>query len=513
MVENRAGAAARFQQAETAYRVLAVKRILLCGLLLAAVAYASIPLVLPTGRDWLAPSFRLLGLALVLVVLASYAWLSSRGAALVPGAQGFRLGPADVGLVLAMPLYVLFVGNGMWHTSGDNMATVTLGPVLVRHRTIDLSSERYYQTRRRLHYSAIRVDDRILPAYPLGTGLLSVPYAALTELTLPGGDWDVLAQRRDKHLAALLTVASAVLLFAGVRRRHGEASALATAVLFAASTTVLSSASQALWSMTGELFCLCVALFLLLPGGGSVARAVAAGVAAGGAFVCRPTAVLAGGAIAILLWRHRRELLAYGLAQAVTVGVAALLLQSVYGHPLGGYGLANGRERWGSHVAQGLAATLVSPSRGLLLFFPFVLLVPLGLPALRGDRQLRDVFAAAAAACLGVYLLVSGYDEWWGGKSIGPRLMTELAPFLALLMLPVFQRWRELGGGRILLAVALALAVVTQLLSTYTARGYVWNAHFDLHDASTRWSVRHSQLLALWCPSCVIPPPPDASGR
>jgi hypothetical protein len=241
------------------------------GLLIAAAAYASIPVFLPTNRDWLSPAFRLAGAALLLLIATAYGWAHARGAALVNGPEGFRLRAADVGLLLAFPLYLLFVGNGLVLTSADNIPTVALGPVLLERGTIDLSSVRNYQ-KRRLHYSAVRVGGRILSAYPLGTGLLSVPYVALTSRSLQG-DREVLAQRRDKHLAALLTVAASVMLFAGVRRLDGDAPALATAVVFAAGTTVLSSASQALWSLTGALFFLTAALWMLLPEPRSTTRA------------------------------------------------------------------------------------------------------------------------------------------------------------------------------------------------------------------------------------------------
>jgi hypothetical protein len=482
-----------------------MRRTILSGLALAAVAYAAIPLVLPSDRDWLAPRFRLMGLVLVLLTFVAYAWLDRRKEVFRGGRRSFRLGPIDVGLLLALPLYVLFVGNGLWLTSGDNIPTMALGPLLLKERTIDLSSVPNYQ-RRPLHYSAVRVGDRILPVYPLGTALLSVPHVAITELTLDEPDARVLAPRRDKHLAALLTVGSTILLFLGVRRHHGELPGLATAGVFALATTVLSAASQALWSITGELFLLAGALYLLLTRDDSVPRAMLAGLAAGAAFACRPTAVVVGGAMGILLWRRWRELLAYGAGMIASMGVTLLALQHIYGHPLGAYGLVN-QGRWGSRVLEGLAGGLVSPSRGLLLFFPYLLLVPLGLPALRAEPRLRRTFVAAAVASLGIFLLVSGYDEWWGGESIGPRLMTEAAPFLALLVLPLFRRWPALGRARWGLALALALAVATQLLSTYTTRGYDWNARLDLHSPPLRWSVGQSQLLALWCPSCVFPPP------
>jgi hypothetical protein len=478
-----------------------MKRLLLTGLLLAATAYAAVPLVLPTDRDWLAVPLRALGAGLVLVTLVAYALLARRGAALAPDDRGFRLRPPDVGLLVALPLYVIFVGNGLLLNSADNVPAIALGPLLLEKGTIELSSVPFYQQHRR-HYSAIRVDGRILPAFPLGTGFLSVPYAAAARLLQPEGDPEVLAERRDKHLSALLMVASATMLFLGVRHRFGEGPGLATAVLFSLGTTAFSCGSQSLWTTTGEVFFLTMALALLLRRDDSVVHALLAGLAVGGAFACRPTAALTGCALAVVLLGRWPALAAYGVAAGAAIGAIALVLMGIYGHPLGGYGMIN-QQPWGRDLVEGLAGMLYSPSRGLLPFFPYVLFVPLGLPALRSDPRLARVFVAAFAATTFTYLLASGYYAWWGGKSLGPRLMTEAAPFLSLLLLPAFRRWRELGRARAALAITVALAVTTQLLSTYTTRGDVWSARANLGDPVVRWSIGDSQLVALWCPSCA----------
>lgn len=477
--------------------------VVLTSLLLAAAAYAAAPLVLPPEEDWLAWRVRGPGFALAALVFLAYGALGRGKGVLTPDARGRRLAPRDVVLLLAFPLYVLFVGNGLVLTSADNTATRALGPLLVTRRTIELSSLPAYQTRR-LHYSAVRIGTRILPAFPLGTGLLTVPYTAVALAASGGQVTPELTDRWEKHQAALLTAASAAFLFIAVRRRFGERCALATALVFALGTTAVSCMSQALWSTTGEVFFLTAALALLPAEEASVRRAFAAGLAIGAAFVCRPTALLAAGALGILLWGRGRELLAYGAAAVGSMGTAALALLRLYAHPLGGYGLINAGV-WGTRVAEGLAATLLSPSRGLLVFLPYLLFVPLGMPALGSDRELRRTFLAALAGSLATYLLASGYDSWWGGKSVGPRLMTEAAPFLALLVLPIFRRWSELGPARLGFAAALALAVATQLLSAYTTRGEGWNATADFaNDPGARWSLRRSQIVALWCPSCML---------
>src|ERR1700730_15904105 len=50
-----------------------------------------------------------------------------------------RLDRRQLFLAGAFPLYALYTGNHAYHSSGDNLATVFVGPELVRHASLDLS--------------------------------------------------------------------------------------------------------------------------------------------------------------------------------------------------------------------------------------------------------------------------------------------------------------------------------------------------------------------------------------
>jgi hypothetical protein len=78
----------------------------------------------------------------------------------------------------------------------------------------------------------------------------------------------------------------------GLRRRVGWPSALFGLATLALGTQVLLSMSQGLWSLTGELMALALAFALLDARDERPGPAAAAGVAAGFAFLCRPTALL-----------------------------------------------------------------------------------------------------------------------------------------------------------------------------------------------------------------------------
>ncbi len=425
--------------------------------------------------------------ALVLAIpLAAYGVVRARRGALTAG---------DLLLAGAFPLYALYAGNAAVLSSGDNAAISALPSVILTRGTLDLSKTPPFDAPN-LPYSAVRARGRVLNTFPSGTAFVELPHAALGLLGSGGRVTPALVDRWEKHAAALLTVAAAALLWAAARR-WGEGAALGAAAVFALATPVPANAAQALWSFTGEIFCLALALFLVLR-----ARPLPAwaGAAAGFAFACRPTALIGAAAIgAALLATDRRAAARYAAGLGVVVAAVVGVQLALYGHPLGAYGAMNTAHRmFNADFAAGLAGVLASPSRGLLVFCPWVLLLPLGLA--RREAGASGLFAwtlaglgsAAATVCL-----AASHVKWWGGWSLGPRLTTEAAPFLALAAIPLF-----LSARRRLRAVFLALAAfaaVTQLLLAYAPGAWDWDPLvLDPVGPRALWRWKDAQIAAAW---------------
>ncbi|HEV8267643.1 MAG TPA: hypothetical protein VGR00_05400 [Thermoanaerobaculia bacterium] len=451
------------------------------------------------------------GALLLVLVGAVYALFGARRAL----AHGERLEGEDVVLLLAFPLYVAFVANGEPLSSGDNLATSRLGPLIVQKRTLDLSSVAAFHEEP-LPYAAVWVGDRLLPSFPLGTGLLSVPYAAAALVASSDETTTALFDRWEKHFASLLTVGAAVLLFLALRRRFGEKAAFGAALLFGLATPAFSTGSQALWSTTGEVFLICLVLFLVLGGEPpvpSAARLLAAGAALGGAFLCRPSALLAGGFVALaVIVEIRGKAWPLLAAAGLSVGLAAAWLGSLYGHPLGGYGLMNASASMWAPTTAGALGTLFSPSRGLVVFFPYVLLAGAGLAA--SSRPTKRWWLAAFGATVATYALAASYGKWWGGASLGPRLMSEASPFMALLALPLLTSFRERGRWRWTFLGTALFAAATQVLIVNSPAAIGWSARVDVdRNPESLWSLRDSQIVAAWLPrdtehKTPAPPPP-----
>lgn len=108
----------------------------------------------------------------------------------------------------------------------------------------------------------------------------------------------------------------------------------------------------------------------------------------------------------------------------------------------------------GLPTPSGLAELLVDPSKGLLLFCPFVVLGVRALPA-----TAKAIGARAAIALAGVpvclLLLYAGYPNRHGGWTVGPRYLVAALPFLVLPLV-----FREGGKLESLLLGASAAAIV-----------------------------------------------------
>jgi hypothetical protein len=175
-----------------------------------------------------------------------------------------------------------------------------------------------------------------------------------------------------------------------------------------------------------------------------------------------------------------------------------------FGHPLGAMpGLealhpdvhavtsSLSREPW-----IGAAGLLISPSRGLLVYSPVVLVALLGLGA--AGRRLRDHgLGWNHLACVVLYLGYASYTVWWGGHSYGPRYLLD---FIVLLTPAAAVQLTRMRGGlaRGLVFVALLWSMAAAGTGAFFADN--WNtspASVDRnHDRL--WDWRDPQILRAW---------------
>lgn len=115
-------------------------------------------------------------------------------------------------------------------------------------------------------------------------------------------------------------------------------------------------------------------------------------------------------------------------------------------------------------IANALVGNLVSPGRGIFLFFPISVLSLVGLPRL--FQRERWAATVLGAFMLSSFFLYATWKDWGGGVSWGPRFFIPLMPYLAMLAVPAYE-WLEqspksLRISLLTLLIALSCAATLQ---------------------------------------------------
>ena len=165
-------------------------------------------------------------------------------------------------------------------------------------------------------------------------------------------------------------------------------------------------------------------------------------------------------------------------------------------------------------VLTGLAGLTVSPSRGLLVFTPLAVIAFFGAirvwrtrPAeLRTRKEQEAVLLVryVSVAVVVTILVYAKYLVWWGGHGFGPRYLTDLMPFLSLLLglglIPIVTPGRPFNVT-LVSGLALTLVVYSVAVQAVQAVGaFCWSSPWTLDNTrpyvQRLWDYRDSQIVA-----------------
>ena len=365
--------------------------------------------------------------------------------------------------------------------------------------------------------------------YPIGTPLVALPLMIAMDaaLRVVGPTVDRIAGdragpvaraflRRDylaSHLLVEVAIAStivaltAVLLFFTARLYLGAAGSIALALLFAFGTSAWSSASRALWQHAPAMLMLTAALYLLSLAATRPALLpwTAAPLALG--YFMRPTMGIVLALVgAYVLLHHRRQFPKWLLAAAIAAAPFLAYNLVIYHQPLQSYFmlplfLAPTPSNY-ARILSAFAGTVISPSRGLFIFSPFLLFSIAGIwLALRRKWMTPLTFYLAAALALH-WLALSDFVYWTAGHSYGPRLFTDMLPLFLFFLIPAFL-WLRLDEPRRPLSIVFYLCVLIGVFIHF--RGamywapYEWNGHPSEVSPRRAWDWRDPQFLRGIC--------------
>lgn len=305
--------------------------------------------------------------------------------------------------------------------------------------------------------------DSVASQYPPGAALIAAPIYAVwpgeASPTVVRGSNDPEAGPFDVVLPPFLPAAIAASFAVSVSlgalgvvfRRFGGARAAVSGVAVAGlGTTAWSVASNQLWQHGPAMMWIALGLAF------SAGSALAAGFAFGGAILTRPpTAVIAAATGLLMAWRERRFSIALRVGLGSLAGLAAVVAFNawIFGEASisGGYGdgfnqnaVSGDALLFGKNVFLGL----VSPTRGVLVWSPFLLLL---MPGLRAAWKAAPGWVRGAALGGALYLLIQWKAGRYsgGGGYVGYRYPLEALTAAAPLLFLSYTEWvakRPLAG-------------------------------------------------------------------
>jgi hypothetical protein len=407
-------------------------------------------------------------------------------------------------LLIGLCCLLVYNANGRAISAGDTYPARYLPFSIWRYHSIVLDpiAPLIAQGREPAFWMVHVPGGHVISLYPVELPVLIAPLylPAVGYLHLRG--WtdarlDHVARVMEKLTASLLAALSAAFLYLLLRRRAAEPIALLLTLAYAFGTTTWVISSQALWQH-GLAELLVISALLLLTGPCTVPRALAAGLLCGLIAGNRPPDVVLAAALGAygLFWAGRRAALLVAAA-ALPMGLVLLYNLGLAHDFAGAYGRIGKASFFQHDLLPGLGGVLFSPTRGLLVFSPFLLFLVLAwryLPRDRGERGLTLAMSAGVA----LQILLYAKADWRAGISWGPRYMTDLLPLLVWMLAPVVASLRGFGRACFVLAVGAAIAI--EAIGAFWYTGETDHAIFAIargpQEMQAAWDWRNAPFVA-----------------
>jgi hypothetical protein len=418
--------------------------------------------------------------------------------------------PEAIGVVLFLSVTCIFYVCPV-HYLSDSGFTLLMDEAIIHERTPNMITYDPPRGHGRIFinggypWNIKIIKGRLLYVYPWGSSLLSLPLVALFNAAgfrvAPHHEYN--GDNELKMQAIIATGLCGITIWV-VYEAAGYFLpvpwSLAVALSAAFGTPIWSSASRSLWPQTWAVLLTMIAIWILLSD--SIRPFLLATVLAWSCLV-RPQVIPDVAAITgYVLVRYERPVFWRYVATGAcwTIPVCAMMLFftgglfSAYYRP--------GMLDFPCRFWQRLYGVLLSPSRGLVVFSP-VVLVPIYLTIRYWKVLPERRLAILASVIIGMHLaMLSSWIKWWGGGSYGPRLLLEAMPWfvlLAILGIAAFLEDESLSVRRRLVMGSIAVLAVaasgaTNAPGALTANSVGWR-HLDGQHLGALWDWHDPQFL------------------
>ncbi|HSH09713.1 MAG TPA: hypothetical protein VK995_04960 [Oceanipulchritudo sp.] len=348
----------------------------------------------------------------------------------------------------------------------DPRGSLLSAQAMVENGSFDLTP--YDEAVKVLYWQKNKTEKGIYYNYPYGTTILHLP--AVWFVNKLGVDLaNIRTEARFNRVFAAWSVVLVFLLTYLIGRRYNSFPiTLFLALTITLGTGVYSTLGMALWNLNyAVVIALAVLLLFHLP---EIMKRADTGWLLGIllflGFAIRPSfALFILMVFSYLGWKHPAQLFRSAIVSALLLGLYLLFSFNTFGKILPGHYEMSAFNQ-GSSIIINFLGHLISPSRGLLLFSPHLLVLLFCLIKYKHLWKQQPLLIFVSVWMLSLLLMLSTWYMWWGGGGFGNRLLTELTPGIVLLVM-VFVGALFRCENRIRRKVSQGLFAVLALFSTW----------------------------------------------
>ena len=430
-------------------------------------------------------------------------------------------------LCLFCLVYLVYNINGRPIGSGDTLPASLLPFSILDNHNLYLDQFAYYfKSNFERAYWISTIDEHSLSIYPIVTPVLLLPFYLLAFLFIKFANipidmfdprFSLIVPVMEKLAASLIASLSVIFIFLSLKELIDRRTAAIVAIIFAFATNTWTISSQGLWQHGFVELFLAMLIYLVLINEKRASNKIiiCSGTISGLLIFNRPADSILLIPILYYIVGLKDRRIAYYLFAMFLSGAPFLLYNIHYfGNLFGGMSALLGgfNGRFGSIVPY--VGLLISPSRGLFVYTPIVLLSILGYFKI---SQISDIkiqkFLMMFGFSIPIQIIVYGsFEMWWAGWSYGPRFLTGMLPVLAvfvgLYMKDLHLNLRD--SKNLLLICIISFLLIWSIFVQFVGAFYYPNGNWDgdpnvdLHPEKL-WDWKDTQIIRSFSAGIVSP--------
>jgi hypothetical protein len=409
-----------------------------------------------------------------------------------------RLGLSDRWIKAAIfcAIFLAYLMSGVT-TSFDSRWSVPTAKSIIKEGNADLNE--YREIIDPGDYRVLNIRGRMYFRYPIGIPILAVPFVWIfNDAAIQSTYNDI-----ERIIASFYMAAASLLIYliAGLLTPNWKHSVLAV-FLFAFCTSAWSTASRALWQHGPSMLMLTVALYLLLLARDRPSLAQYAGIFLAFSFAVRPLNMISILFLSVYVFSQYRKYFLRYILWSLVIAVPFFSYNLAVYHAL--FSRYDTSMRAGSfpNFLSALPGHLVSPSRGLFIYSPVLLVAIYGMFLKKRENQWERLDFFFLGIIFSHWILISLFPMWWGGHTYGPRYFSDMIPYFTYFTVPFIVTLFGSGTRKKVVPftcffLLLAISFFVHCRGATTQAVYRWN--FDPIDIDQKpdrvWDWKDIQFL------------------